>query len=131
MEKIYNFAKNGGKMDTFSIKRIDNDSYSTLHLNGFLDAHTAPELENEFEKLSYEGRFNIIVNFEELNYISSAGLGVFMGCIENIRANNGDIKMCCMTPKIFRVFDLLGFPALYDIVDDEAKAVTLFNKLEA
>ena len=118
-------------MDTFSIKRIDKDDYSTLHLEGFLDAHTAPELENEFEKLMDEGRFNIIVNFSKLDYISSAGLGVFMGCIENIRENNGDIKMCCMTPKIFRVFDLLGFPALYDIVDDEEKAVELFRKQDA
>lgn len=131
MEMDHNDAKYGGKMDTFSFKRIDNDDYSTLHLNGFLDAHTAPELENEFEKLSDEGRYNIIVNFEELNYISSAGLGVFMGCIENIREHSGDIKMCCMTPKIFRVFDLLGFPALYDIVDSEDEAVTLFNKQEA
>lgn len=118
-------------MDTFNIKRIDYDHYSTLHLNGFLDAHTAPELENEFEKLTDEGRFNIIVNFNELNYISSAGLGVFMGCIENIRENRGDIKMCCMTPKIFRVFDLLGFPALYDIVENEDDAVALFEKQEA
>ncbi len=118
-------------MDTFSIKRVDNDDLSTLYLNGFLDAHTAPELENEFEKLCGEGRYNIIVNFKELNYISSAGLGVFMGCIEDIRGNKGDIKMCCMTPKIFRVFDLLGFPALYDIVDSDEKAAELFHKQEA
>lgn len=117
-------------MDTFSIKRNDYEDYSTLHLSGFLDAHTAPQLEEEFETLSNEQRFNVVVNFSELTYISSAGLGVFMGCIENFREHQGDIKMSNMTPKIFRVFDLLGFPALYDIVDDEDKAVELFNKQE-
>jgi len=118
-------------MDAFSIKRKDYEDYSTLYLSGFLDAHTAPELEGEFEKLSGEQRFNVVVNFSELTYISSAGLGVFMGCIENFREHKGDIKMSNMTPKIFRVFDLLGFPALYDIVDEEGKAVELFNKQEA
>ena len=98
------------------------------YLSGFLDAHTAPELENELETLISEERFKIVVNFKELNYISSAGLGVFMGYIENIRNNSGDIKMCSMSPKIFRVFDLLGFPTLYDIVQEEDHAVELFFK---
>ena len=115
-------------MDTFNITRSDNNDYSIIYLNGFLDAHTAPDLESELEKLTEEKRFNIVVNFKELNYISSAGLGVFMGYIENIREHSGDIKMCCMSPKIFRVFDLLGFPRLYDIVDAEEQAVELFYK---
>ncbi len=117
-------------MDTFSFKRIDNGNHSKLYLTGFLDAHTAPELEDEFEKLADEQRFNVIVNFSDLTYISSAGLGVFMGHIEKFRENKGDIKMSNMSPKIFRVFDLLGFPALYDIVDEESKAVELFTKQE-
>ena len=115
-------------MDTFSMTRTDRIESSVVHLSGFLDAHTAPDLENELEKLISEKRFNIVVNFKELSYISSAGLGVFMGYIENIRENFGDIKMCCMSPKIFRVFDLLGFPRLYDIVDEEEKAIELFYK---
>ncbi|RPI02511.1 MAG: anti-sigma factor antagonist [Calditrichaeota bacterium] len=115
-------------MDTFAVHRSDFEQFSTLQLHGFLDAHTAPELEKHFETLISEGRYKIIVNFENLNYISSAGLGVFMGKIENVRNNNGDIKMCKMTPKIFRVFDLLGFPALYDIVDEEERAKFLFEK---
>ncbi|MBN1559244.1 STAS domain-containing protein [candidate division KSB1 bacterium] len=117
-------------MDAFSISRVNKNGCSILYLNGFLDAHTAPELENELEKLIAEERFNIIVNFKDLTYISSAGLGVFMGYIENIRDNQGDIKMCSMSPKIFRVFDLLGFPTLYDIVQEEDRAIELFYKPE-
>lgn len=115
-------------MDTFNIQRNDLGELSILNLHGFLDAHTAPELEKHLDQLMQEGRCKIIVNFENLNYISSAGLGVFMGKIESIREQQGDIKMCRMTPKIFRVFDLLGFPTLYDIVDEEDKAKQLFEK---
>jgi anti-sigma B factor antagonist len=115
-------------MENFQVKRTDNNSITILNVSGFLDAHTAPVLENDLQKLMDNGRYNIIVNFEELNYISSAGLGVFMGFIEQIRERGGDIKMCNMNAKIYRVFDLLGFPTLYDIVESEKEAVEKFSK---
>lgn len=115
-------------MENFKVKRIDSGEYTTLHIGGFLDAHTAPHLEEAIQNLIDEQRFHIVVNFKDLNYISSAGLGVFMGFVEQVRKNNGDIKMCSMTPKIFRVFDLLGFPTLFEIVDEEQVAVKKFNE---
>ena len=114
-------------MENFTVNRTDTDDISLLYIGGFLDAHTAPELEAAIQKLLDEERYNILVNFKELNYISSAGLGVFMGFIELIRNNSGDIKMSNMTPKIYRVFDLLGFPTLYDIVELEQQAIDKFN----
>jgi len=111
------------RMENFNLARKDNGELSTLHIKGYLDAHTAPELENALQSLVDEGRYKIIVSFTELSYISSAGLGVFMGFIEDVRENNGDIKLTNMSPKIYRVFDLLGFPTLYEIFDDEQEAV--------
>ena len=114
-------------MENFELKRKDNDDVSILHIKGYLDAHTAPELENGLQTLVDEGRYKIIVNFSELSYISSAGLGVFMGFIEDVKENDGDIKLTNMTPKIYRVFDLLGFPTLYEIFDDEQKAIDKYK----
>jgi len=115
-------------MEGFEVNKNENNGVSVLYIKGYLDAHTAPELENAFQQLVDEKKYNIIVNFRDLSYISSAGLGVFMGFIEDIRKNGGDIKLTNMKPKIFRVFDLLGFPTLYDILDEEEKAVEKFNK---
>ena len=113
-------------MENFAVQRVDNVAYSVLKVGGFLDAHTAPQLEEAIQDLVDEKRCKIIVNFEDLKYISSAGLGVFMGFIEEVRNMGGDIKMSNMSPKIFRVFDLLGFPTLYDIVDKETEAIGKF-----
>lgn len=115
-------------MEGFEVMRNENGGVSILILKGYLDAHTAPDLETSFQKLVDEKKYNIVVNFSDLNYISSAGLGVFMGFIEDIRKNGGDIKLTNMKPKIYRVFDLLGFPTLYDILDEEEKAIEKFNK---
>ena len=114
-------------MTGFEVTKKVDDNVAVLYLKGFLDAHTAPELENALQKLIDEHRYKVIVNFTELSYISSAGLGVFMGFIEDIRENNGDIKLTNMTPKIYRVFDLLGFPTLYEIFEDEQEAAQKYQ----
>ena len=114
-------------MESFEVSRKNEDRVVVLYIKGYLDAHTAPMLENELQTLMDEKQYNIIVNFKDLIYISSAGLGVFMGFIEDIRNNGGDIKLTNMTSKIFRVFDLLGFPTLYDILAEEVEAINKFN----
>jgi anti-sigma B factor antagonist len=114
-------------MELFEVTRKDDEEISVLYIKGYLDAHTAPKLEQEFQQLINEQKFKIIVNFKELTYISSAGLGVFMGFIEPIREHNGDIKLSDMSSKIYRVFDLLGFPSLYDILETEEEAYKKFD----
>jgi anti-sigma B factor antagonist len=113
-------------MENFHVKRVDDGNITKLFVEGFLDAHTAPVLEKELQKSIEEECYKILVNFKDLNYISSAGLGVFMGFIEKVRSEGGDIKMCGMSDKIYRVFDLLGFPTLFDIVKDEETAIEKF-----
>jgi len=113
-------------MSGFEVSRNDHESVSVLNLAGFLDAHTAPKFQEELLTLIREERTRIVVNLKSLDYISSAGLGVFMGFIEEIREKGGDIKLSNMSPKVFKVFDLLGFPALYEIFDDEAEAKSRF-----
>jgi len=50
-----------------------------------------------------------------------------MAYIEDVRRNKGDIKLSNMSPKVFNVFDLLGFPLLYEITDDEGEAIRKFQ----
>ncbi|MCI0697008.1 STAS domain-containing protein [candidate division KSB1 bacterium] len=114
-------------MNGFEVARADNGAISVLRLKGYLDAHTAPDLESALQKLIDEKRVNIVVNFKDLSYISSAGLGVFMGFIEEVRGGGGDIKLTNMSQKIYRVFDLLGFPTLFEIREDEGLAVGSFS----
>jgi len=115
-------------MADFKVHQRDGEGVIVIDLKGYLDAHTAPDLENAFQKLMNDRKFNIIVNCKELSYISSAGLGVFMAFIEDVRKNKGDIKLTNMSPKVYNVFDLLGFPILYEIYKDEQEAITRFKE---
>ncbi|MBN2105736.1 STAS domain-containing protein [bacterium] len=115
-------------MSAFEVRRKDADTVSVLYLKGYLDAHTAPDFEQALQNLVDENRVCIVVNMEELSYISSAGLGVFMGFIEDIRTKGGDIKLAELTEKVYRVFDLLGFPVLYDIFEKEMEAIEKYKE---
>ena len=114
-------------MKNFSISLRDVESISVLDVSGELDAHTASRLENSLKSLIDQNRYNIIVNCNALEYIASAGLGVFMAYIEDVRSLGGDIKLTNMNERVYNVFDLLGFPTLYDIMEDELEAVESFS----
>ncbi|MBX7220126.1 MAG: STAS domain-containing protein [Blastocatellia bacterium] len=110
----------------FSLQVSQQAGASLISIGGHLDAHTAPEFETAIQTAVDGGQFQVIVDCTNLSYISSAGLGVFMSFIEEVREQGGDIKICGLVPKVRQVFDLLGFPDIFDLVDDVAAAVQRF-----
>ncbi len=117
-------------MKNFKINHKEVNTYDVLELSGELDAHTASQLENSLKKLIDQEKHQIIVNCKDLDYIASAGLGVFMAYIEDVRSLGGDIKLTNMNAKVYNVFDLLGFPTLYDILQEESDAIEKFENDE-
>jgi anti-sigma B factor antagonist len=115
-------------MADFQTTTNQMNNITTISIGGFLDAHTAPKLEEAFVEQINSARYKIVVDFEQLKYISSAGLGVFMAFIETMRNNGGDIKLAAMQPNVFNIFDLLGFPFLYEIFPSAAEAVAKFRE---
>ncbi len=114
-------------MSDFTIDAREHNEIRVLDLKGYLDAHTAPQLESSFQRELESGRYKLVVNFRDLDYISSAGLGVFMQFIEEVRKHNGDIKLANMSKRVYNVFDLLGFPVLFEIFEDEKEALLSFQ----
>jgi anti-sigma B factor antagonist len=114
-------------MAEFNVNLRGVGPVSVIDVKGYLDAHTAPELENVFNKLLDQRQYKVVVNFDELKYISSAGLGVFMAYVETMRENQGDIKFSNMKENVYNIFDLLGFPILYEFFKEENEALQKFN----
>jgi|MTBAKSStandDraft_1061840.scaffolds.fasta_scaffold119096_2 anti-sigma B factor antagonist len=102
------------------------DDVSKITIKGFLDAHTASQFEELLKSLIEEGQVRLIVDMDKLNYISSTGLGVFMGYIEDIREKGGDIKFVRVPDKIYKIFAILGFTAIYEIFNEEGEAIEKF-----
>jgi anti-sigma B factor antagonist len=114
--------------NSFSVSSTRQGDITILAVTGYLDAHTAPRFEKTIQDEFDAGRYKVIVDCSGLTYISSAGLGVFMSFVEDVRDKGGDIKICALTDSVYSVFDILGFPALFDIVPDQAAAVQKFSE---
>ncbi len=110
----------------FKIERRSAGGVRVLALDGYLDAHTAPLFESAIQEEAQAGNRRIAVDCTKLSYISSAGLGVFMSFIEELREAGGDIKLASIAPKVYQVFDVLGFPALFDMLETVEEAVAKF-----
>jgi anti-sigma B factor antagonist len=111
---------------SFNVQRQAEGGLVVLTLSGFLDAHTAPEFEKSIQQEVDAGNVRLIADCGELTYISSAGLGVFMSFIEDIRDAGGDLKICNLTPKVAQVFEILGFNSIFEIVPGADEAALKF-----
>jgi len=54
-----------------------------------------------------------------------------MSFVEDVREAGGDIKICAVVPNVYQVFEILGFPELFEIVPDRAEAIRRFNGVAA
>ncbi|MBL7978265.1 MAG: STAS domain-containing protein [Bacteroidetes Order II. Incertae sedis bacterium] len=118
-------------MSSFSVTFRTTPAAQILDLNGELDAHTAQDLEVAIQTSLSNGKFALVINGANLRYISSAGLGVFMAFVEEVRESGGDIKIVALQPQVYDTFDLLGFPHLFDVLPtlEEAEAKFMAGEL--
>lgn len=95
-------------------------------LNGNLNSNTSPELEDKiFEAIKNESK-NMILDFEDLDYISSAGLRVIIKTAKNLKQSEGMIVLCSMQDYVKEVFEIAGFDAYLPIVSTMDDALNQF-----
>lgn len=115
----------------FAINTTHRDGVAVITLEGYVDAHTAPQFETAVQTELDAGRVRIVVDCSQLTYISSAGLGVFMSFVEEVREQDGDIKICGLVPKVRQTFEILGFPDLFEMTDDLDSALSSFTTAQS
>ena len=104
---------------------------SIIKVGGYIDTTTSSELERALNSLLKQGRFFIIVDLGNVDYISSAGWGIFISEIKSIRENGGDLKLVRMVPDVYEIFELLEFHHILDVYDKVEDAVNKFESSEA
>lgn len=104
---------------------------SIIKVGGYIDTTTSSELERALDSLLKQGRFYIIIDLGNVDYISSAGWGIFISEIKSIRENGGDLKLVRMVPDVYEIFELLEFHHILDVYDTVDEAINKFEMLEA
>ena len=111
------------------IKRLQEDGVDVIALIGEIDASSSIELDLAIAKSVGEGFTKILVDCNSLEYISSAGLGVFMSYIEEFKDQNIKMVLFGMNEKVSNTFEILGLNELLKIGKDKSQAKSMVNEL--
>jgi anti-sigma B factor antagonist len=104
-----------------------NPDVSVISVKGYVDTTTSTELEESLKRLLGKGRYDIVIDLGDVNYISSAGWGIFISEIKEIRENGGDLKLAAMIGDVYEVFELLEFQTILESFDTVEEAVESFG----
>jgi anti-sigma B factor antagonist len=97
-----------------------------LSFQGNLDTNTSPHAESEINSLIDAGAQKLLVNFEKLDYISSAGLRILLATAKKLKASEGDLKICGLNETVQEVFDISGFATILSVTKTEDEALGAF-----
>ena len=102
-------------------KKIDD--VILLQLTGRIDAFTAEKLEEELDSIINSWKLKFVINFGQVNYISSSGLRVFLGAYKRLNDTGGKILFSKMTEPVLKVFSMAGFDKLFKIYSSDEDAL--------
>jgi anti-sigma B factor antagonist len=112
---------------SFSVEIATSPAGTVLHLRGVIDAHTSPEFETALNGLLKGGQRRAVLDFREVEYVSSAGFGALLSSIHGFRLEGADVKVSGMSESIRRVFDMLGFGRVLDVCPSVETALARFD----
>lgn len=95
----------------------------SIEVSGRMDANTAPEFEAECAKWLEQGESTLIVDLQNLEYISSAGLRSILASGKKLKAQGGSLILCSLSGMVEEVFNISGFSSIFPIYDCKQTAL--------
>lgn len=100
-----------------------------VEASGAMDAHSFPHVEQYLAEILDDGQPHLILNCENLTYISSAGIGVLIHLAKRARDEKGDLRLCCVPKNIQEVLELIGLQNMIRMYELERGAAKSFTYL--
>jgi anti-sigma B factor antagonist len=111
-------------------KEVLSDDMVILTPIGSIDRHTIELLDETLSQILESGRPKIVINGEKLNYISSNGMGVFIGFLSKVRAKQGDLRFFGLNDIVRTVITTLGLHRLFRLFDGRGEALASFEDIQ-
>lgn len=105
------------------ISQEEHNGIKIVKLKGRLDASTAGKLEEALSAYNEQENLKVLVDCEELDYISSAGLRVLLASAKEFKKHDGKIVLAKLNPNVKQVFEISGFTSIFPIYENKEKAI--------
>ena len=101
-------------------------NFDVISLAGEVDLYTAPEFKQQLLDVIGEGGKDVVVDFSDTTFIDSTTLGVLVGGVKRLRAQDGRLSLVCSDRNITKIFEITGLDRVFTIylTRDEALAKT-------
>lgn len=102
------------------ISESTHDGITVFTLEGRIDTQGAVDMDLALHAALSEGKYKMVLEMSNVNYISSAGLRTLADVLTQNRQNGGDLKLVALNPRVARVLQIIGFHnffASYDTLE--------------
>ena len=108
-----------------SMKRV-----ALMTAEGRVDSSNAAQLDGTLKEIMNDGTYNIVLNLNQVNYMSSAGLRALVSALRECKKHRGDVRLSSPSERVAEVLDLAGLTVaeapLFQVFDDDTAAVGSF-----
>ncbi|MHB8842472.1 MAG: anti-sigma B factor antagonist [Candidatus Aquicultor secundus] len=105
------------------IESKEVDGIGIIILEGEVDVYTAPKLKSRLIDLVDEGKYNIIIDLQKVEFMDSSGLGVLVGGLKRVKSHQGSISLVCTQENILKIFRITGLVKVFPIFSSEDEAI--------
>ncbi len=111
------------------LQKVDGtEGCLVLYLTGYIDTYNSNFFQKRVNRAIESGFTKLIFHCSGLNYVSSTGIGSFTAFLKAVKPRSGDLVLLEIQPKVYEVFQLLGFSQFFNIKDNLDEAVEFFSK---
>ena len=102
------------------------DSITVVRLEGNLDTNTSVEAQDTLNQLMDDGAAKILIDFEKVDFVSSAGLRILLASAKRLSSSGGGLRITGLNDVVNEVFEISGFSTILDVFASEEEALQGF-----
>ncbi len=118
-----------GKGENMEIHQTKQGDIIIFQVTGRLDSNSSADFEEAVFGVIRTGTKKVIIDFGELDYISSAGLRIILKATKDLKRKEGHMVLCAMQDYVKEVFEISGFDTFLPIAASVGEGITSFERL--
>jgi anti-sigma B factor antagonist len=107
--------------------RPKSNDVTLIVLRGEIGTETVNQFKDKIDQIVADGKNKLVMDFQEVNYLNSMGLGVVAATLKKVKKNKGDLKLINLSPAVQELFELTRLTKVFEIFKSEEDAVKSFS----
>jgi anti-sigma B factor antagonist len=110
-------------VDLSLVTRTEGDR-TVVEVGGEIDVYTAPQLRERVVELVADGKVDLVLDLSGVEFLDSTGLGVLVGALNRVRAQDGSLALVLTQERILKIFEITGLRKVFPIHATVGEAVS-------